>query len=114
MVRAEVIQIIVLNEVSDDYENLAYIQEHAVPYLQQNGISISVEDVVSALICLIDEDLVSSYNLWTSPVTEIQGKPPTAQMEELYFYQTSKGKELNAANSKYFDGAGMLLGGALT
>ena len=109
MGRAEIIQIIVLNEVSDDYENLAHIQEFGIPYGQQNGIAISAEDVVSALINLIGAGLVSAYDSYAKPVAEVKGPLSVEQMEELYFYQTSKGKETNAFNSKFFDSAGMLL-----
>ena len=101
MNRSELIRLIVLNEICDDYENVGQrILPGAVKEGAECGLTIERSDVVSALARLIEDGLAKAYLL--SPrepyATELQGIPSLDLIEEnfkTYFYITKKGMELH-------------------
>jgi hypothetical protein len=100
MNRIELIRWFVLNEISDDYENvdqviLASVANRVAGY----GLGVKRAEIVDALRDLVEGGLAKAYTL--SPYqpysTEIKGMPPLDVVEEdfkTYFYVTNKGKEL--------------------
>ncbi len=101
MNRSELIRLIVLNEICDDYENVDQrILPGAVKEGAECGLTIERSDVVSALAGLIEDGLAKAYLL--SPrepyTTELQGIPSLDLIEEdfkTYFYITKKGMALH-------------------
>ncbi|MGH9614523.1 MAG: hypothetical protein ACRD4P_15735 [Bryobacteraceae bacterium] len=97
MNRRELVQRLVLDEISDDYENvdqciLRHVAEIGVTY----GLTINRPEIVVALAELIDGGLAKAYFL---PSTEpLQNMPPLDEVEEYfktYFYITKKGMDLH-------------------
>lgn len=114
MTRQELIRLLVLAEISDDYEEPCHILERVARSARICGASASVEDVRSALLGLITSGLARAY--WLSPredASEFNGIPPAQKFSEYYYYITPKGKHaLAASRSKWpFDPEGSLLPG---
>jgi len=100
--RRELIRLMVLIEVSDDYENVdQVILPHVAKQAAKCGLVIERREIVDALAGLMQDGLAKAYLL--SPFepfsTELEGMPPLDVIEqdfETYFYVTKKGKELAA------------------
>lgn len=88
--RAELVCAYVLNEISDDLEEIRQImvQLRWVAYL-----GISRAEVREALVSLVQDGLARSYDLYVSQET-LPGLPPRETFDEHYFYITPKGLEL--------------------
>jgi len=100
MDRSELVRLLVLNEISDDYENVdQIILPHVGKIAAKCGLVIERSEIVDALAGLIKDDLAKAYLL--SPFepysTELQGMPPVDVIEqdfETYFYVTKKGIDI--------------------
>jgi len=116
MTRADLVRLLVLNEICDDYENVDQI---ILPHVAKNaakcGLVIERTEIVDALAALIQDGLAKAYLL--SPFepfsTELQGMPPLDVIEEdfeTYFYATKKGIDLQLSDdtSRCFDDKGEL------
>lgn len=97
MTRPELVRILVLNEISDDYENVDQVILRRVAQLgTKGGLTIERSDIVEALSELVKEGLAKAYLLSTTAphVTEIEGMPALDTIEsdfETYFYITPTG-----------------------
>jgi len=97
--RIELIRLIVLNEICDDYENVdQIILQGAAKEGAAYGLTIDRRDVVAALGWLIEQGLAKAYLLSSlSPHhTELHGMPQLDMIEEnfqTYFYIAKKGME---------------------
>jgi hypothetical protein len=96
----EVIQLLVLGEIRDDYENvdLTILQRVAVEGIAF-GLTIERADVIEALTRLIERGLAKAYHLSSRKpfATEIDGMPALEVVEEnfcTYFLATLRGREL--------------------
>ena len=102
MTKTQLLEIFVLNEVSDDYENLQYIVEHVQKWSAEYGLTPTRFEIVKALISLVEAKLI--FAVFLSPkapnVTEITDI--TGKMDDLYYYQTSAGKTLHQQNDEFY------------
>ena len=97
MNRSELVRWLVLNEISDDYENvdqtiLRHVNEAGAEY----GLIIERSEVVDSLAKLIVDGLAKAYLLSSTEPhsTEIRGVPSLDVIEEnfqTYFYITKEG-----------------------
>jgi len=116
MDRRELVRLMVLNEICDDYENVDQIIFLQVArQAAKCGLAIERSEIVDALAWLIHDGLAKAYLL--SPFepfsTELQGMPPLDVIEEFfetYFYVTKKGMNLQLSDhvSWPFDDEGEL------
>ncbi len=101
MIRSECVRRLVLNFISDDFENVDQTILRDVARAGANyGWIIERSDVVNALTSLVEEGLAQAYILSgsvRSPFAgELTGMPPMDVVEEdfkTYFYITKKGME---------------------
>ena len=116
MTRSEFVRWMVLNEISDDYENVDQI---ILPNVAKDGakcgLTIQRSEIVDALARLIEDGMAKAYLLSsTQPhVTELQSMPPLDIVEEYfrtYFYITKKGMDLHLSDETWrpFDSEGAL------
>ena len=100
MDRAELVRLMVLNSIADDYENVdQVILRDVAQCLSKRGQTIERREIVNALDGLIEDGLAKAYLLsGREPyVTELHGMPALDVIEEdfrTYFYITQKGKDL--------------------
>jgi len=108
--RSALIRLMVLIEISDDYENVdQLILPHVGEQAAKCGLAIKRSEIVDALAGLIQDGLAKAYLL--SPFepfsTELEGMPPLDVIEqdfETYFYVTKKGKLLPVPSLTTRDG----------
>jgi hypothetical protein len=104
MNRGELVRLLVLNAISDDYENVdQVILRYVVEQLAKLGMAIERSEIVIALGGLIQDGLAKAYLLsGTEPYsTEFRGMPPLDVVEEnfkTYFNITKKGRDLLLAD----------------
>jgi len=100
MNRGEIVGLLVLNAISDDYENVdQVILRYVVEQLAKLKVAIERPEIVNALGGLIQDGLAKAYLLsGTEPYsTELHGMPPLDAVEEdfkTYFCITKKGIDL--------------------
>jgi hypothetical protein len=104
MNRGELVRLLVLNAISDDYENVdQVILRYVVEQLAKLGMPIERSEVVIALGGLIQDGLAKAYLLSGTErySTELRGMPPLDFVEEnfkTYFNITKKGWDLLLAD----------------
>ncbi len=104
MNRSELVRLLVLDAISDDYENvdqviLRYVSEDCA----KCGLTIERSEIGDALAGLIQDGLAKAYLLsGVEPFsTELDGMPPIDLIEEnfrTYFYITKKGMDLQRSD----------------
>ena len=105
MDRIELVRLLVLREICDDYENVDQI---ILPRVAKDaakcGLVIERSEIVNALAGLVQHGLAKAYLL--SPFepysTELQRMPALDVIEEefeTYFYVTKKGLDLQRSNA---------------
>jgi hypothetical protein len=108
MDRSELIRRFVLNQISDDYEN---VDQTIFPDVAEDGakcgLKIERAEIVYALAELVEDGLAKAYLLsGTAPFcTELQGMPPLDVVEEYfttYFYITKKGMDLHLSDDTWW------------
>jgi hypothetical protein len=108
MNRSELVRLMVLNEISDDYENVDQI---ILPHVAQDGaklgLTIERSEIVDAMAGLIKDGLAKAYLLsGREPFsTELQGMPAINLVEEdfkTYFYITKKGMDLQLRDDTWW------------
>jgi hypothetical protein len=100
-----------LNEIGDDYENVSKIYSEVSKISTQSRLTIGRAEVVQALIDLIQADLARAYRLSTTQrEEELPNLPRPDEMEELYFWATAKGRDLQVSDQSWwpFDEDGAL------
>lgn len=105
MTRREFVRRFVLNEIGDDYENLEHIAAIITREGNRCGLAISMEDIVHALVELIEAGLARAYKLDPfAPPIEIEGVPPLKDIGDYFFYfwATTKGMELHHSNDEWY------------
>jgi hypothetical protein len=100
----ELIRLLVLRSISDDYENVdQIILRDVADWGARYGMSIERPDIALALAWLIEDGLAKAYLLSPfKPATELQGMPAIDHIEEdfeTYFYITKKGAEFLRSHS---------------
>jgi hypothetical protein len=110
MERRELIRRLVLNSISDDFENVdQVILGDVTRDGSRFGLTIDRTDVVDALKRLIDDGLAKAYLLSPGirdPFSgELPAMPPLDVVEEnfeTYFYITKKGTEFHLADHSWW------------
>jgi hypothetical protein len=99
MQRNEIIDTLVLNEVSDDYEDLDHIVSGIATLPFAFPLKIEVHEVEAALQRLIASGYVQAYDLFVLPPlnAQIPGPLKPEEIDRYYFLQTAKGKTLHAS-----------------
>ena len=97
--RNELVNLFVLDAISDDYEDMERIANEVHSLGSRCGLSVTDDDISQGLITLITRGLAKAYRLYPShrPPEEIQGVPQPGNFPDLYFLITDKGTELQLA-----------------
>jgi hypothetical protein len=99
MNRRDIVRLLVLNTISDDYENVdQVILPNVAGHLARLGMAIERSEIVSALSGLIEDGLARAYLLSREQpyATELQGMPRVDLIEEdfkTYFCITRDGMD---------------------
>jgi len=106
MHRKELVKLLVLDAISDDFENVDQAILQDVRELGHKcGLIIERPEIVEALRGLVDDGLAKAYDLTrcVDPFSgELPGMPPLDALEEYfrtYFYITKKGREAHSDDS---------------
>ncbi|MDX2178805.1 MAG: hypothetical protein SFV18_04370 [Bryobacteraceae bacterium] len=111
MERRDLIRRLVLNSISDDFENVDQCILHDVA---RNGskfeLTIERSDIADALKELIDDGLAKAYllsgDMGPDPCAgELPGMPPLDVVEkdfQTYFYITKKGMDVHLADTSWW------------
>jgi len=100
MDRVELVRLLVLKSIADDYENVdQVILREVADNLSKLGLVIERPEVVDALSRLVEDGLAKAYLLSAREPysTELQGMPALDLVEEdfkTYFYVTQQGKDV--------------------
>ena len=103
----------VLNEMSDDYENVDQI---ILPNVARDGAKLGLvierSEIVTALAGLVKDGLAKAYNLWQSN-EPLEGMPRIDLIDEelrIYFYITKQGMDQHLSDDTWwpFDDDGEL------
>uniref|UniRef100_Q025K1 Uncharacterized protein n=1 Tax=Solibacter usitatus (strain Ellin6076) TaxID=234267 RepID=Q025K1_SOLUE len=116
MTRAEFIQRLVLNTITDDFDNVDQVILSDVAQVgAKYGLAISRSEVVEAMRALVEAGLARPYELYArDPYSvELPDMPPL-KVEEVnfktYFYVTERGMDFHEADGSWwpFDDQGAL------
>lgn len=103
MTRAELIRMFVLNECSDDYEDIERIANGAVDLGSKCGLTISHQDLIQALRELIEMGYMKAWDLtkWPDPVKAEDRGTPRDEITPLNpaFVRTEEGIAFHQANA---------------
>jgi hypothetical protein len=108
MDRSELIQRLVLSEISDDYESVdQIILRNVARDGAKLGLSIERSDIVDALRSLIEDGLAKAYLLSSREPysTELPSMPALDVVEEdfkTYFYITKKGIDFHLSDNTWW------------
>jgi hypothetical protein len=92
MTPTELIRMFVLNEIGDDFEDLAMINSCVAEVMARCGLTLDSAEVSRSLHDLMTMGFARAYRLSPyHPNEELDGVPTQAEMEHLYFYATEKG-----------------------
>lgn len=99
MERDAIIDLLVLNEVSDDYENVAQIAKGIAHLPFAVAMEIGVGEVISSLVRLVDSGYIGAFDLTTTPPLseDDAGRLVAAGIDRFWFLQTPSGKILHAS-----------------
>ncbi len=114
MTRRDLIWLLVLAEISDDYEEPEHIQERVARRAEICGTLAEAEDVRQSLIELVNSGFAKVYRLSPkAPVAEIPEFPAADSYGDYYYYITKEGKDALAAKRDRWplDGEDSLLPG---
>ena len=109
MTRNELIRLLVLNEIADDYEEPEYIHGRLAGLGPHCGLPIELPDVRQALLDLVGLGCAKAYNLWRNPAEGLRGVPPLERVDEYYYWITDQGRVVHSSfNSWPFDEEGKI------
>jgi hypothetical protein len=88
---------LVLNEISDDYEEPGHINERVVELGRDCGLSIEPSDVNRALLDLVRFGWAKAYDLWKEPREEVAGSLQLEQIGQHYYWITPDGRHIQSS-----------------
>jgi len=110
--RYEMVRMLVLNEIADDYEEPSHIYERLEDLGRKCGMVIQPLDVKRALVDLVESGWAGAYDLWRKPVEELRAPPPPERVDEYYYLITQRGREAQSSFEAWpFDDTGAILQG---
>lgn len=102
--RRQLVLRIVLNEISDDYENLHQITKQVRRTSSECGMAVSHPETLQALADLVAARLARAYRLSNGveaingiPSAEEIGSPDEPNVDDVFFWITPKGMKLQLA-----------------
>jgi hypothetical protein len=113
MRRFDLIQMLVLDEISDDFEEPQHIHERLAHLSERCQLTITQENVRQALTDLVQSGRAKAYRLSLGdPGEEIQGAPPPERANDYYYWITDEGRKIQEAfDGCPFDGRGGMIPG---
>jgi hypothetical protein len=112
MTRYELIRMLVLNEISDDYEEPQHIYERLAALGCQPGLAIEPREVSRALIDAVELGWAKAYDLSRDPAQETPVSQVVDRANDYYYWITPRGREVQSAfNGWPFDDNGEPLPG---
>src|SRR5579862_5014599 len=110
MTRAEFVQRLILNSMSDDFENVDQVILHDVAAVAAKcGLTITRPEIVENLRALVQAGLAKAYDLSAATgdpfSAELDDIPPLDAPEEdfrTYFYPTAKGMEFHKSDGTWW------------
>jgi hypothetical protein len=110
MTRYEVTRMLVLNEISDDYEEIGHVRERVVVLCLQCGLPVESADVSRALIDLVKLGWARAYDLSKDPPEESAGVPQLEEVGEYYYWATAQGRDVQGSFGGWpFDDKGAVI-----
>jgi hypothetical protein len=95
MTQRDLLGLLVLAQIADDYEEMDHIYEMVCERANRCGIVARMDDIGALLIELVASGLAGAYRLSTkSPPIEIMPPLRPEDLKEYYFWVTPKGVEL--------------------
>ena len=105
MEKRELVRLLVLNEICDDFENIdQIILKNVAPQAAKLGITVTRDDIAEELARLIDDGLAKAYDLtMDDPLGHpLPGMPNVERNEtnafRTYFYITKRGMEIHLSD----------------
>jgi len=95
--RYELIRMLTLNEIADDYEEPEHVGELVAAVGRQYGLEIGPSDVTRALLDLVGLGWAKAHDLRTRPPRELPGVPPAERAKEFYYWITEKGRGVQSS-----------------
>jgi hypothetical protein len=111
MTRTDLLRILILNDVADDYENLEHVTAEVARVAAINRLRIDREEVCIELSNLIAYGLIGAYRLSASSINEVAAVTAAASLGDYYYWQTPKGRAAHQNVEWPFDDEGRLLSG---
>ena len=96
MDRRELIRMLVLNEISDDYEEPTHIFEQLANVGRSFGVPIDESDITRALGELVRSGWAKAYRFTGADAQELLGFPSPDDRDS-YYLITNKGREAHSA-----------------
>jgi hypothetical protein len=98
MNREQLVQLAVLMNIADDYEELAHIHGRVSEDLEICGVAIAQEETRRALTGLVESGLAKAWWLCgPGPAEAIEGLPAPVRFQDYYFWITDGGKQALAS-----------------
>lgn len=98
MTRRDLIWLLVLAEISDDYEEPEHIYERVARRAEICGTRMEPDEVRQVLKELVNSGFAKVYRLSPiKPIAEVGGFPSVESFEDYYYYITPEGKDALAA-----------------
>jgi hypothetical protein len=112
MIRSELVRMLVLDVVANDYEEVEKIETDVRELAMGCGIALQSIEVLAALRDLVEAGLVKAYRFLpgAQKYEEIHGLPPENEFRDCWFWITSKGKlQIEASDGLWpFDEDGII------
>jgi hypothetical protein len=92
MTRADLLKLLILGEIADDYEGLDHIASHVITRAQLCGLSVSPEEVHGLLTDVLRSGFASAYDVSVDPPVQVSAKEVIGHLQGYYFWATEEGK----------------------
>lgn len=86
------VEALVMDAIANDYEDLDMVRNESIKFGALRNIYPTHEEILAALIRLIDKDFAKAYLITPVSMKEIQGQPSRQEFENCYFLLTEKGR----------------------
>jgi hypothetical protein len=87
----QLLRLLVLGEIADDYEEPNHIYENVARRATACGIATTQQLVELLLLELVEQGMAKAYDLRAEDGAELAGAPRLDQVSEYYFLITSEG-----------------------
>lgn len=110
MRRADLVNLLVLNEIMDDYEEPQQIHKQLGPI--RRSLPIELTEVEEVLVHLVQLDWAKAYDLRKDPPEPLLNAPPVSDAAKYYYWTTEHGREVHAVFDEWpYDDEGGIAAG---